>query len=203
MEAAWWYWMSLVNALRMLRRTGWNQDQNGHFRRVPYPESVAAHSYAVAMAVLFHRGELEADGYDVIKLYELALIHDIVEALVGDACLYVMPEDQRPVAQRQKDARERKAAQTIRDKLGGILGTRLHDLWQEYQDRSSREAELICDFDKADFPRLVFDYAACDDCDVNPTRTVGGLVQNMTHEITRRIKQGLLDRVERFKRRTT
>jgi putative hydrolase of HD superfamily len=63
-----------------LPRTGWV------LRGIPSPESIAAHSWAVAMVAIFLADQLRADGEEVDgeRVLRMALLHDLAEARTGD-----------------------------------------------------------------------------------------------------------------------
>src|SRR5690348_13744898 len=67
---------SQVAALKLLPRTGWLQ------RGVASAESVAEHTFGVAVLALLVGDTLA--GVDRGKLLEIALLHDIAEALLTD-----------------------------------------------------------------------------------------------------------------------
>src|SRR2546425_10720465 len=69
------FWQ-LLERLKLEPRRGWKEKL-----RLSHVESVADHSYGVAMLCLFQgwsRG-----GYDLERLLKLALIHDLDEAITG------------------------------------------------------------------------------------------------------------------------
>lgn len=72
--------MLATDPLCDLPRTGWV------LRGVPAPESLAAHSWAVATVALFLTDQLRADGEQVDgeRVLRLALLHDVAEARTGD-----------------------------------------------------------------------------------------------------------------------
>ncbi|WP_457743107.1 HD domain-containing protein, partial [Thermococcus sp.] len=66
--------------LKRLPRTGWL------LRGVPNPESIADHSFRVALITLFLADELKARGVEVNteKALKIALLHDIGETRITD-----------------------------------------------------------------------------------------------------------------------
>jgi putative hydrolase of HD superfamily len=69
-----------VAALKRLVRTGWRE------RGVPAPESVAAHSFGVALLALLLAEQRRAAGedLDVLAVVRMALLHDLPESGTGD-----------------------------------------------------------------------------------------------------------------------
>jgi putative hydrolase of HD superfamily len=68
--------LEIAANLKSTKRTGW-------LRTVPMPESVADHSYRVALLGLF-----APEGLDVGKCIVLGLCHDMAEATIGDIPTY-------------------------------------------------------------------------------------------------------------------
>jgi len=104
-------------------------------------ESVADHSYAVAMLALF-LGELR--GLNVKKLVLLALLHDLEEAITGD----LTPADKKRLGV-EKVRQDRKLA---KEELLKVFPTKVREvyrgLWTDLRVRRSREAQLIHQLDK-------------------------------------------------------
>src|ERR671916_2692003 len=70
-----------LQRLKRLDRTGWVLRG-----RPPGAESVAAHSYGVALAAMLLADEVRARGVevDVGRVLRIALLHDLAEARTGD-----------------------------------------------------------------------------------------------------------------------
>ncbi|HLL52366.1 MAG TPA: HD domain-containing protein, partial [Myxococcaceae bacterium] len=124
-----------LNHLKQLFRQGWLRVGLSRERC----ESVAEHSYGVALLCLFL-----ADAYfpdlDATKVVRIALLHDLGEAYVGD----ITPHD--GVTKEQKHARERQAAERILSKLPN--GAAYLALWDEYEHGSSPEGRLVRQVDR-------------------------------------------------------
>src|SRR5215831_5788817 len=91
------FWAILARLKREQRR-GWTQKLG-----LNDVESVADHSYAVAMLSLYEG--LRRGGYDLERLLRLALVHDLEEAIMGD----FTPVDKKRLG-RAKLERKRQAA---------------------------------------------------------------------------------------------
>ena len=128
------FWQT-VAGLKTEERQGWKKLELG--RR----ESVADHSYAVAMLALFI-GELR--GLDVKRLVQLALLHDLEEAITGD----LTPEDKR----RHGEAKVKQDRQLAVEALLKVFPAKVRgsyrELWTDLKLRSSREAQLVHQVDK-------------------------------------------------------
>jgi len=101
--------LNLAGQLKGTLRTGWvykGVDQAG--QRV---ESVADHSWRMAAASFLFAGQ---PGYDVGKVVQMAVLHDMAEAITGD----IAPADQ--VTPGEKKRRETEALTTMTSTLGGF-----------------------------------------------------------------------------------
>jgi len=102
---------------------------------VENPESVAAHSWGICWLVL----AVDVPNIDQHKALQLAVIHDMAEARVGD----ITPYD--GISREEKQKRERSA-------INLMLGQRpdLKVLWDEYEAGTSAESRLVHDLDRLD-----------------------------------------------------
>lgn len=124
-------------ALKDETRTGWA------LRGVCDPESVAAHTWGVALLCLLYGDEA---GVDVGRALGLAVVHDLAEAETGDVAVRAEAGAQR-VPDEEKVARERATIRDLADDLGDAS---LVDLWAEYEARETPEARFVKDMDLVD-----------------------------------------------------
>lgn len=120
---------NLLGNIKDLKRSGWLK------RKVENPESVADHSFGVALlAYLLCPKELDKQ-----KCLELAIIHDLAETITGDftPCDNIPPE--------VKSQGEIKAIEEIAKELGK---PKLVDLFIEYEERKTPEAKFVSQIDK-------------------------------------------------------
>jgi putative hydrolase of HD superfamily len=104
-------------------------------------ESVAEHSWQMAlMALLMHRHL--AHPVDIEKTLKMILVHDLVEAEVGDVPFFDKSERKR-----LKAAREQQAIEKIRAALDPATGQEIYDLWQEYEAKATAEARFATALD--------------------------------------------------------
>lgn len=98
----------------------------------------------------------------------MALVHDMAESLVGD----ITPQDGVPKA--EKSRREA----TTMDFLttGGLLGQRsgaaeagrgIRDVWQEYEDGKTLEAQFVHDVDKMELVLQMVEYERSNEGRIN------------------------------------
>lgn len=126
-----------LQRLKRLDRTGWV------LRGLPPgAESVAAHSYGVALTAMLLADECAARGarVNVERVLRLALLHDLQETRTGD-----MP---RTVAQYYgRDARRRAERAAFDDIMRGLgsaqAAGRYSALHEDYEERASLEARLV------------------------------------------------------------
>jgi putative hydrolase of HD superfamily len=131
-------------SLKRMPRTGWG------IRGVPHVESVADHSFGVAFVALALADTLndEADGgpgqerIDLEKVMVMALLHDLAEVRLTDlpsSAVQLLPEG----------VKSRAEARAVGDLLAPLSAmARWTALWQEFEDQSSPEGQLVRDADK-------------------------------------------------------
>lgn len=137
--------MHVVEQLKTNKRTGWLH------HRVPRPESIADHMYRMAILSLLCPAEADVD---LGKCVQLAVVHDLAEAEVGD----LTPLD--GVGKEEKMRREKEAIQYfVHDLLGSsAAGLRIEALWEEYEARESKESKLVKDLDRFELGLQAVEY---------------------------------------------
>jgi putative hydrolase of HD superfamily len=99
-------------------------------------ESVAEHSWQMALMAILVHPHLEAP-VDLGKTLEMIVVHDLVEALVGDVPYFDTSE--RKQLKRQREA---EAIEEIRERLGPPTGERIKALFLEFEARVTPEARF-------------------------------------------------------------
>jgi putative hydrolase of HD superfamily len=99
-------------------------------------ESVAEHTWQMALLALVTHRHLERR-VDIDRVLRMILVHDLVEAEVGD-----VPFFEQGDRKQAKQSREQEAIARIRDMLDDATGTEIFDLFQEYELRGSPEARF-------------------------------------------------------------
>jgi putative hydrolase of HD superfamily len=128
--------LTISRGLKTQPRTGWvRQEAN------PRIESVADHSWRISlMAMVAGFASSSDNNIDTNKCIQMALVHDIAEATVGDITPYCGVSDE------DKHQQELKAITKLTEGLGGTtsLGAELIlSLWKEYEEGTSEEAKLV------------------------------------------------------------
>lgn len=105
------------------------------------PETVTTHT--VMLALIAGQFASEQSDLDVGRVVTLALVHDLVEALVGDTDSYRIS----PEAKAEKEAREAEGLRLLRAEAG-------HHRWlmeaiDEYEAKQTAEARVVYILDKA------------------------------------------------------
>ncbi|MCA9860991.1 MAG: HD domain-containing protein [Thermomicrobiales bacterium] len=145
-----------IGRLKELHRSGWLD------RGIPVEdaESVADHSFGVAFLVWV----LAPESIDRSRAVELALVHDLAEAVAGDATPYdreklqsLDPDtrrnwlNQRHIRTDEQTAAKRRAETTAIETLAAALSEpqrdRLRSCWNELQARSTAEAQFVKEMD--------------------------------------------------------
>ena len=123
-----------LQRLKRLERTGWN------LRGLPSgTESVAAHSFGVAIAAMLLADDLIEKGVelDVEKVIRIAVLHDWAEARVGD-----MPRT--AIDYFGAEARQRAETQAFVDIVSPLdAAPQYRALYDSYERRESLEAKLV------------------------------------------------------------
>ncbi|XVE91338.1 hypothetical protein REPUB_Repub01dG0001300 [Reevesia pubescens] len=136
--------LTLCHHLKTTKRKGWiNHGIKG-------PESIADHMYRMALMALI-AGDLP--GVNRERCIKIAIVHDIAEAIVGD----ITPSDGVP---KEEKSRREQAALTEMCKIlgGGMRAEEIQELWAEYENNTSLEANLVKDFDKVEMILQALEY---------------------------------------------
>ena len=123
----------IVSELKKTQRKGWKEKVG-----IINPESVADHSYGVAiMAMIFS----DIGNMDTVKIVKMALLHDLAESIIGD----FMPHE---ISKENKQVLENQTMKEILSKLPPDLTNQYHFLWEEYTEGKSKESILLHEIDK-------------------------------------------------------
>ncbi len=126
-----------VLELKDLERTGWK------VREVRMPESVADHSFFVALLCLLYA---EEEGLNAGRCVSLALAHDLHESICGDICTREFEHEQEVPNAEKKRIEASAMEELLKTAPEGRRGT-LRAISMEYFDQKSGEAVFVRDMD--------------------------------------------------------
>jgi putative hydrolase of HD superfamily len=130
--------------LKRLPRTGWVESS------VPDPESVADHSFRVALISLILA---DIRGLDSLMSVRMALIHDLAEAETGDLTPTQKSVSPDAVRQAEEEAIERLITM-LPEQIRGLYAS----TWREFTESITEEARLVRDADKLEMVMQASEY---------------------------------------------
>lgn len=166
----------LIGRLKTTKRTGWVNSG------VKLPESIADHMYRMSlMALVTSDANVNAS-----HAMRLALVHDLAESLVGD----ITPYD--GINKTEKYKLERDAMLHIQNDIlcGNEMGHELFQLWVEYEDGKTKEAQFVKQLDKLEMLVQADEYEKEQDIDLSGffTSTKGVFSTPLLKSIDARIR---------------
>lgn len=113
-------------------------------------ETVACHMYRMALMASL----LTPPTLDKTRCIEMALVHDLAEAIVGD----ITPDC--GVSREEKRRREEQAMSCIIASLGETSpqARRVRELWNEYEEDKTEEADFVHQLDKLELALQASEY---------------------------------------------
>lgn len=135
----------LVAELKKIPRSGWKNKVG-----IEHPESVADHSYGIAVMAMVLS---DLHGFDTGKIIKMALLHDLAESLTGD----FMPGEITP---ENKKVAEDDAMKEILSKIPQHVADQYMKLWQEYSNHQTKESILLHDVDKLEMAIQAVKYSS-------------------------------------------
>lgn len=125
--------------LKRVERAGWRR------RGVEVPESVAEHTYRVAVLAMLLS---DIEKADTLRAVRMALLHDLPEARTGDLL---------PGTPGKKEAEE-KAMRDLLSSLPKGLKEEYRRLWEEYASGKGKEARIVKEADKLEMLLQALEY---------------------------------------------
>jgi putative hydrolase of HD superfamily len=119
--------------LKKISRQGWVNKLS-----LDNPESVADHSYSMAVMSM---AISDLGNYDSERILKMVLLHDLAESKIGD----YIPEQ---ISKEKKDKLENDAFYEIIKQLPDIIQSQYLRIWQEYQENTSPESNIVHQIDK-------------------------------------------------------
>jgi putative hydrolase of HD superfamily len=126
------FFKTAVN-LKNISRQGWINKLS-----LKYPESVADHSYSMAIMGMVIS---DLENYNSEKIIKMILLHDLAESKIGD-----FTPDQ--ISKENKIKIENKAYCEIINSLPDAIKLQYGQIWEEYQKQESPESKIVHQIDK-------------------------------------------------------
>lgn len=155
----------LMGVLKHLPRTGW-------LRSNPHPESVASHSFRLALMGLFAPSPL-----DRYRCMYIGLCHDLAEAVVGDIPTFAgVPKDHK----RNLECLAFQYIEELVKPYNPEVAKEIVSAWTEYEEGKTAEAQWVKEMDKLECLIQAFEYEKTEGFDKN----VLGEFQSLSSKIT-------------------
>ena len=123
--------------LKEIVRRGWVDKLN-----LENPETVASHTLLMIVLVLYFASNHSYSDKKKIRLIEMILVHDLAESIIGD----ITPDSLKYKGKRDL---ENKTFKEIMDKFpASNFKNRLNSSWEQFNTKSSCEAQLVHFIDK-------------------------------------------------------
>lgn len=143
------YFHKIIDALCCLKRTGWVM------RGVPNAETVAAHSWRMALMALQKENQLAEMQINVRHVVEMCLLHDMGEAVIGD----IVPEHhQTENIKISKEEKIRRETQAVYEMAKNCSFPKLRYVFDEYEAQQTPEAVTVKNLDKMDMLLQAYEY---------------------------------------------
>ena len=165
-----------VGKLKTLKRAGWV------IRGIKNAESVAEHSYRTAVLAMAIADKLKISSKNKLQLIEMALIHDLGEAYVGD----IVPE--QSISKQKKHLLEKKAQQKIFANLEN--GEYYYKLWLEYEENKTKVSKLLHQLDKLEMVIQALEYQK-----LHKQKKFDEFIQSAREKITEKEIKRLFDKL--------
>jgi putative hydrolase of HD superfamily len=107
-------------------------------------ESVADHIFCMSLMAMLLIPHLQ-EKPNVEKIFKMILVHDLVEAEAGDTPFFL---SETPEGKAKKQEKEMRAIENIRKLLDSSIGEEIYDLWMEFEEKKSLEAQICTAIDK-------------------------------------------------------
>lgn len=171
MDSLFRFWQYAAD-LKQEPRKGWLKRVEGRV------ESVADHSFAVALLALY---EGERRGYDLERILKLALIHDLEEAIMGD----LTPKDKARLGLTRVRKQRDRAMRELLSKLPAKSRRSYLRLWTDLREGRSKEAQLVHQLDKVEMAFQASEYGK---------RTGQGMMRDFYNSATKDTSDPVLKR---------
>jgi putative hydrolases of HD superfamily len=169
----------ILGKLKKIKRTGWIKF------KIPNPESVAEHSFRLAVMAMFLAPKV---GANTEKSVKMALIHDLGEAEIGDV---VTTRGARVIVDiAKKIENERKGLFKI---LNLIEEQETLSLFDELIENKTKEAKLVSQLDELEVALQAYEYEKEHEVDLSE------FFENNRNIITNKYLKAILSDLEKLK----
>ena len=134
-----------IGLLKRVIRTGW---QN---KGVTNPESVAEHTWRVAMLGMMLAPQYELDQNRVIKM---AMVHDLGEAAIGDV---IWEQGKKIIGSREEKHKDEQQAVENMFKDNPHFSEYV-ELWKDFEAQETAEAKFVKQLDKLEMAIQAYEY---------------------------------------------
>ena len=170
------FFKSALN-LKNISRQGWIDKLS-----IKYPESVADHSYSMAIMAMVIS---DLENYDSKKILKMVLLHDLAESKIGD-----FTPDQINKDEKQKI--ENNAFNEIIEQLPNPIKFEYDKIWKEYQDKVSPESQIVHQIDRLEMAMQAKMYQKSGSSKENIATFLETARQDITHPKLKEIFQQIL-----------
>ena len=126
------FYKTAIN-LKKIQRQGWIDKLS-----IENPESVADHSYSMAMMGMIIS---DMENYNSEKILKMILLHDLAESKIGD---YTPGQ----IDFEKKNKIENTAFLKILEDLPNSITSQYQNVWKEYLENSSPESQIVHQLDR-------------------------------------------------------
>ncbi|XP_015118719.1 HD domain-containing protein 2 isoform X2 [Diachasma alloeum] len=161
-----------------MKRTGWVR------QGIDDAETIAGHMYRMAVLALLVDTK---ENINKTKVMEMALVHDLAEAIVGDITPHC------GVSVEEKHRREDEAMIEI-SKLLGDKGPDTLRLFREYESRESPEAKYVKDLDRLDLIMQAYEYEKRDQTHGKLEEFFTGTTEHISHPLLKKMANEIMTR---------
>ena len=158
------FFKTAVN-LKNISRQGWIDKLS-----IEHPESVADHSYSMAIMGMVIS---DLEKYDTEKIMKMILLHDLAESHIGD---YTPGQ----IRKENKIKIENNAYDEIINTLPDIIKLQYDKIWEEYRRQESPESTIVHQIDKLEMALQAKMYQK----EGAPTEAVESFFKSVESEIT-------------------
>lgn len=119
--------------MKKIQRQGWIDKLS-----IKNPESVADHSYSMAMMGMIIS---DMENYNSERILKMILLHDLAESKIGD---YIPGQ----IDLEKKNEIENTAFLKILKDLPDSIISQYQNIWSEYQEKQSHESQIVHQLDR-------------------------------------------------------